>query len=118
MASDLGSTPIDVEFIRNESSLYTGDTSPETRSIWYARYIDWVITTPMLLLTLLLGTGMPLGDIMITIFFDLVMIVTGLIGALVASQYKWGFYVRLKVSRKRCEVESDSCPRSSVALPW
>ena len=56
---------------------------------------DWTITTRMLLLTLLMGTGMPLSDIMITIFFDLVMIITGLVGALVASSYKWGFYVRL-----------------------
>lgn len=51
-----------------------------------------VITTPMLLLTLLLGTGLPLSHIFFTIFMDEVMIVTGLVGALVQSSYKWGYF--------------------------
>ena len=50
---------------------------------------DWTITTPLLLLELLLGTGLPLSDIVTLIFFDLVMIITGLIGSLVASAYKY-----------------------------
>ena len=33
------------------------------RSIWYARYIDWTITTPLLLLEILLATGLPLTEI-------------------------------------------------------
>jgi bacteriorhodopsin len=56
------------------------------------RYIDWTITTPLLLLELLLNTGLPLSDIVTVIFFDLVMIITGLVGALVATRYKWGYY--------------------------
>ena len=56
----------------------------------YARYIDWTITTPLLLLEILLVSGFPLSTIFITIFFDLVMIIIGLIGALVKSRYKWG----------------------------
>lgn len=87
MASDLGSVAIPVEFVRGQ---YNAD--PVTRSIWYARYIDWTITTPLLLLELLLVTGLPLSDIIITIFADLVMIITGLIGSLVRSDYKWGLY--------------------------
>ncbi|KZS88188.1 family A G protein-coupled receptor-like protein [Sistotremastrum niveocremeum HHB9708] len=83
MASDLGSTPIPVEFRQ----------VGETRSIWYVRYIDWTITTPLLLLELLLGTGLSGGDIFTILFFDLVMIITGLVGALVQSTYKWGFFV-------------------------
>ncbi|BGP13102.1 hypothetical protein JCM10213_000895 [Rhodosporidiobolus nylandii] len=96
MASDLGSTPIAVEFIRSgslgENWTALGVARP-TRSIWYARYIDWTITTPMLLLELVLATGLPLSQIFTVIFFDIAMIETGLIGALVASRYKWGFYV-------------------------
>ncbi|GAA6005399.1 hypothetical protein JCM10207_002968 [Rhodosporidiobolus poonsookiae] len=95
MASDLGSTPIQVEFIRGGSLgqnwVDLGVANP-TRSIWYARYVDWSCTTPLLLLELVLGTGLPLSQIFIVVFFDLVMIVTGLIGALVASRYKWGFF--------------------------
>lgn len=60
--------------------------------IWYARYIDWTITTPLLLLDLLLATGLPLSNIFSVVFFDLVMIITGLIGALAQSSYKWGYY--------------------------
>jgi bacteriorhodopsin len=58
----------------------------------YVRYIDWTITTPLLLLELLLNTGLPLSDIVTVIFMDLVMIITGLVGALVATRYKWGYF--------------------------
>lgn len=37
--------------------------SDDDRSIWYARYIDWTITTPLLLLEVLLATGLPLTEI-------------------------------------------------------
>ncbi|GAA5830536.1 hypothetical protein JCM11251_002506 [Rhodosporidiobolus azoricus] len=95
MASNLGATPVEVEYIRGgtlgQNWVDLGVANP-TRSIWYARYIDWTITTPMLLLELLLATGMPLSQIFMVIFMDIVMIETGLIGALVPSRYKWGFF--------------------------
>ena len=47
----------------------------------------------MLLLQLLLGTGLPLSEIVAVIFFDLIMVVTGLLAALVPNGYKWGFFV-------------------------
>jgi len=87
MASDLGSTPISVQFIR-----HFGGSSRPTRAIWYVRYIFWTITTPLLLLELLLGTGLPLSDIVMVIFMGIVMVISGLIGALVTSSYKWGFF--------------------------
>lgn len=80
MASNLGYTPIAVEF--------NGEREGLTRAIWYVRYIDWVITTPFLLLELVLATGLPLSDIVALIFFDEVMIITGLVGSLVVSSYK------------------------------
>jgi len=93
MASNLGKTGILAEFPRSGvAHLYSGPADEAYRSIWYARYIDWTITTPLLLLELLLQTGLPLSYIFFTIFMDLVMIETGLIGALVTSSYKWGFY--------------------------
>jgi bacteriorhodopsin len=46
----------------------------------------------MLLLELLLATGLPLSDIVTVIFFDEVMIITGLVGALVVSSYKWSVH--------------------------
>ncbi|KAK8866046.1 hypothetical protein IAR55_001197 [Kwoniella newhampshirensis] len=86
MASNLGSTPVMTEFG------HMGYAAGTSRQFWYVRYIDWVVTTPALLLTLVLASGLPLSDIIALCYFDLVMIITGLVGGLVPSTYKWGFY--------------------------
>ncbi|PSR80405.1 hypothetical protein EW026_g6635 [Hermanssonia centrifuga] len=83
MASDLGSTPIVTEF--------RGDH--QTRQIWYVRYIQWFVTLPLLLLELLFATGLSLSDIGLAMFAAVVLVVDGLVGALVPSTYKWGYYV-------------------------
>ena len=85
MASDLGKTPILVEFDNKQPG--------GTRAIYYARYIDWAITTPLLLTDLLLTAGVPLSDVLVTILMDEVMIVTGLLGALTSTTYKWGYWM-------------------------
>ncbi|KAF9235241.1 hypothetical protein BU15DRAFT_89610 [Melanogaster broomeanus] len=59
----------------------------------YVRYIQWFINAPLLLLGLLLVTGMSASDILTTMFFSWVLVVSGLVGALVASSYKWAYYV-------------------------
>ncbi|RSL42146.1 hypothetical protein CEP54_015590 [Fusarium duplospermum] len=58
------------------------------REIFHVRYIDWFITTPLLLMDLLLTAGMPWPTVLWVILVDWVMIVTGLMGALVKSSYK------------------------------
>lgn len=85
MGSNLGWTPIDVEFRRSQSNV-----AGVNREIFYARYIDWVITTPLLLMDLLLTAGLPWPTIIWTLLVDEVMIITGLMGALVKTRYKWG----------------------------
>lgn len=65
MASDLGATPVQVEFVRGAAD---GGYPIPYRQVWYARYIDWTITTPMLLLELLLTTGLPLSQLFIVRF--------------------------------------------------
>ena len=87
MASGIGWTPITVEFMRGSSKV-----SGMAREIFYVRYIDWVITTPLLLMDLLLTSGLPWPTTLFTIIVDEIMIVTGLSGALVNSTYKWGYY--------------------------
>ncbi|KAF7789761.1 hypothetical protein EIP86_000707 [Pleurotus ostreatoroseus] len=82
MASDLGATPIQTEF-----------RAQGTRQIWYVRYIQWFINFPLLLTLLLFTTGLALSDILTTLFFSWVIVVSGLVGALVASSYKWGFFL-------------------------
>ncbi|TKA64178.1 hypothetical protein B0A55_12315 [Friedmanniomyces simplex] len=88
MGSNLGWTPIDVEFLRANPKVHGVN-----REIFYVRYIDWFITTPLLLMDLLLTAAMPWPTVLYIILIDEVMIVTGLVGALVKSSYKWGYFV-------------------------
>jgi len=87
MASNLGYAVIDVEFVRSNPVV-----SGLTREVFYVRYIDWFVTTPLLLTDLLLTAGLPWPTVLYTILVDEVMIVTGLVGALVSSRYKWGYW--------------------------
>ncbi|KAK4946988.1 hypothetical protein LTR10_014130 [Elasticomyces elasticus] len=87
MGSNLGWTAIQVEFERSNPK-----EAGNMRQIFYVRYIDWFITTPLLLTDLLLTCGLPTPTILYVILMNEVMIVTGLVGALVKSSYKWGFF--------------------------
>ncbi|KAM6510755.1 hypothetical protein FSOLCH5_011200 [Fusarium solani] len=87
MASNLGWTPIAVQFRRSDHRV-----AGVYRELFYVRYIDWFITTPLLLMDLLLTAGMPWSTVLWVILVDWVMIVTGLVGALVKSSYKWGYF--------------------------
>ena len=57
------------------------------------RYIQWFITFPVLVLSVLLPTGLSLSDIVVTLFMTIFVVVSALVGALVSSTYKWGYYV-------------------------
>lgn len=87
MGANLGWTAIQVEFERSNPKV-----AGNLRQIFYVRYIDWFVTTPLLLLDLLLTCGLPTPTIAYTILMNEIMVVTGLIGALVKSSYKWGFF--------------------------
>jgi len=87
MASNIGWTPTAVEFIRSNPKV-----AGLNREIFYVRYIDWFITTPLLLLDLLLTAGLPTPTILWVMLIDEIMIVCGLVGALVRSSYKWGYF--------------------------
>lgn len=76
MGANLGWTAIQVEFERSNPKV-----SGNMRQIFYVRYIDWFVTTPLLLLDLLLTCGLPTPTIVYTILINEIMIVTGLIGA-------------------------------------
>ncbi|KAH9892170.1 bacteriorhodopsin [Xylariomycetidae sp. FL2044] len=89
MGSNLGKTAILAEFRRPDDPQVR---SAGTREIFYARYIDWAITTPLLLLDLLLTAGIPTPTILVTLLADEIMIVCGLVGALTYTRYKWGYF--------------------------
>ena len=85
--SNLGWTAIQVEWQRSAA-----DVRGNMRQIFYARYIDYFITIPLLLLDLLLWAGLPRPTIAYTILISEVWVVSTLIAALVKSTYKWGFF--------------------------
>ncbi|EHK97458.1 hypothetical protein M7I_6795 [Glarea lozoyensis 74030] len=87
MGSNLGYAAIPVEFVRSNPKV-----AGTAREIFYVRYIDWFITTPLLLLDIMLTAGLPWPTILYTLLLDEIMIVTGLVGALVESRYKWGYF--------------------------
>ena len=58
------------------------------RSFFFARYIDWIVTTPLLLLDLFLLAGLSSNEINTLIAYDVMMIVTGLMGALTTTSAK------------------------------
>jgi len=62
------------------------------RSIYYARYVDWFFTTPLILLDVILMGNVALGATLWIILADIAMIVLGLFGALSTNQYRWGYF--------------------------
>jgi bacteriorhodopsin len=61
------------------------DVAGETLSIYWARYADWLITTPLLLVDLALLAQASRNTIYTLVGLDVLMIVTGLIGALAST---------------------------------
>eukprot|EP01025_Chloroclados_australasicus_P011767 TRINITY_DN1520_c0_g1_i1.p3 TRINITY_DN1520_c0_g1~~TRINITY_DN1520_c0_g1_i1.p3 ORF type:complete len:242 (+),score=35.30 TRINITY_DN1520_c0_g1_i1:135-860(+) len=65
----------------------------DSRQVTYARYLDWIFTTPLLLLDLILMTNMPSAMISWIMGADVFMIVFGIIGALDDGNTKWVYFV-------------------------
>lgn len=63
------------------------------REVYWARYVDWSVTTPLLLLDLSLLAGLSGANILVAVVADLIMILTGLFAALTVEESpKWGWY--------------------------
>jgi len=88
MAANLGWVPIDVEW-RRSNHLVSG----VNRQIWWVRYCGWFIIWPLLSLATLLTSAVPCVMILWTCFISAVMAVMAVVGAVVRTEYKWGYYV-------------------------
>ncbi|KAJ9098281.1 hypothetical protein QFC21_004610 [Naganishia friedmannii] len=77
-----------------KSFKHAADGAPVLRQVFYARYIDWAITTPLLLLDLALLAGMPKIQIVTILVADVFMIVMGLFAALqdASEKARWFLY--------------------------
>jgi len=63
------------------------------REVYWARYVDWSVTTPLLLLDLSFLAGLSGANILVAIVADVIMILTGLFAAFGGSENaKWGYY--------------------------
>jgi len=62
------------------------------REFYYARYVDWTITTPLMLWEIVSYTNAPHNERVFILFMDVLMVVGGLIGALVCGGEKWAFF--------------------------
>ncbi|OCF35806.1 hypothetical protein I317_05211 [Kwoniella heveanensis CBS 569] len=60
------------------------------RQVFYARYIDWLFTTPLLLLSLASLAGLSPASTLAVILIDVFMVVTGLLGSLTPARYAAG----------------------------
>lgn len=78
-----------------ESHSHVPDTYHDIyREVYWARYVDWSLTTPLLLLDLALLAGVDGAHTLIAIVADLIMILTGLFAAFGSegTPQKWGWY--------------------------
>lgn len=81
--------------VERESHKHVPDTKHDIfREVYWARYVDWSLTTPLLLLDLCLLAGISGGHIVITMVADEIMIITGLFAAFgsESTPQKWGWY--------------------------
>ncbi|KAL9580789.1 MAG: hypothetical protein Q9212_004286 [Teloschistes hypoglaucus] len=63
------------------------------REVYWARYVDWSVTTPLLLLDLCFLAGLSGASILVAVIADLIMILTGLFAAFQVDEApKWGWY--------------------------
>ena len=90
MGSDLGYASIQALYNRNRVS--TQKTHLGFRQIFYARYIGWFLAFPWPVVQACLLGHTSVWHIMFNVLMTEVFVITYLIGSLVHSQYKWGYY--------------------------
>merc|ERR1712026_199115 len=57
------------------------------------RYVDWVLTTPLMLWDILALAGAPSDEIAMVVIMDMLMIGFGCAGAQTPDQNKWFFFI-------------------------
>src|SRR5271170_2384104 len=63
------------------------------REVYWARYVDWSITTPLLLLDLSLLAGLSGANVLVAIVADVIMVYAGLFASFGKGDgQKWGWY--------------------------
>jgi bacteriorhodopsin len=63
-----------------------------TRQIFFAKYINWVVAFPTVILSLGLLSGVSWATIFYQVFLSWTWIISYLVGAYTTTNYKWGFF--------------------------
>lgn len=63
-----------------------------TRQIFFAKYINWVVAFPSIILSLGLMSGVSWATIVYNIFLSWTWVISYLVGAYTNTNYKWGFF--------------------------
>eukprot|EP00493_Phyllostaurus_siculus_P004584 UN04605 len=61
--------------------------------VYWGRYVDWVLTTPLMLWDILALAGAPNDEIAMVVIMDMLMIGFGCAGAQTPDQNKWFFFI-------------------------
>lgn len=100
------------------------------RQFFYARYVDWTVTTPLMLLDIAGLAGASSDRTLLIVGSDVLMVVAGLIGANMnenegaeTNEYKWAFFglgmmFFLPIVQFLCEIGSygSEIPSPSMSL--
>lgn len=99
-AMAVGDGVYDNEITIKETQKHVPDTFQTIyREVYWARYVDWSVTTPLLLLDLALLAGLSGANIIVAIVADIIMILNGLFAALTSDvNAKWGYYAIAVIS--------------------
>lgn len=96
LASNLGWTDIRSEF--NNITTSSQSVHPGVRQIFYARYVGWFLAFPAFLLNFAVFASVNWSITLFTIACQEVTVITLLIGSLISSSYKWGYFTFAAVS--------------------
>lgn len=83
MASDLAWDVIPTQRNRDDALTY---------QIFFAKYINWVVTWPILIISLGLMSGISWATMVFNVALSWVWVIAYLCSAYTATSYKWGFY--------------------------
>ncbi|KAK9465227.1 hypothetical protein V1512DRAFT_266624 [Lipomyces arxii] len=85
MASNLGWTPVQTEFSHQQDG--------GLRQVFYARYIGWFMSAPLIILNMAFFAGLNWVTALFMAGVMEVYVISGLVGSVVVSTYKWGYFV-------------------------
>jgi len=62
------------------------------RQIFWPKYVNWVVSFPVVITALGLLSGIPWATIVYNIFLSWIWVISYLVSAFTVSNYKWGFF--------------------------